>query len=268
MARKRANVAKGRALITGASSGIGLELARLCAKRGYDIVIVARSEDKLAELARELRAEDGVEVTVLAADLSRHEAPAEIVEALSTKGIDVELLVNNAGFATYGPSHEQPVDKQLSMIQVNVAALTELTHRLLPAMVQRGSGGVLNVASTAAFLPGPGMAGYHATKAFVLHFSEAVAMELEGTGVTITALCPGPTESGFQSRAEMENARLVQSGLMSARKVAEVGLAAVEKGKAVAVPGFSNRMIALAPRFFPRAFTARLVKRFLSPVGT
>lgn len=253
------------ALVTGASSGIGLELARRFAEEGFDLVVVARSRDKLDALAAELVPTHGVQVRVEPQDLSAPEAPRALVTALEGAGITVDVLVNNAGFATYGPFHESDLSDELSMIEVNVVSLTRLTRLLLPGMVERGFGRIMNVASTAAFQPGPLMAGYFATKAFVLHLSEAIAAELEGTGVTVTALCPGPTESGFQSRAQMEESKLVQGGMMSSRKVAQIGYRALMKGKRVVIPGLSNRLGTLAPRVLPRTLVAKVVKNLQSP---
>ncbi len=247
------------ALVTGASGGIGLELARKLAEEGYDLVLVARSADRLEALAAELREQHGRSVTVVVSDLARPEAPEEIARSAAEAGITVDVLVNNAGFANYGRFHESDRRRELDMIQVNVTALTHLTHLLLPGMVERGSGRIMNVASTAAFQPGPLMAGYYATKAFVLHFSEAIATELSGTGVTVTALCPGPTSSGFQERAGMQEAKLLKYGTMSSRAVAEYGYRALMRGKRVAVPGFSNRLGTLAPRLLPRKTIAKVV---------
>ncbi|HZC76160.1 MAG TPA: SDR family oxidoreductase, partial [Ktedonobacterales bacterium] len=193
------------ALVTGASSGIGEELARLFARDGYDLVLVARGKTQLEALAAELRQRHGVSLTVLATDLAQPAAAQAIYDELTRAGITVDVLVNNAGYATYGSFTEIPAETELAMLQVNMAALTHLCKLFLPPMVRRGSGRVLNVASTAAFQPGPLMAAYYASKAYVLSLSEALANELRGTGVTVTALCPGPTRSGFQSRAKMED---------------------------------------------------------------
>jgi hypothetical protein len=258
---------RGTALITGASGGIGLELARKLAAGGFDTVLVARSVEKLDELAREIGDRYGRTATVVAADLSEAGAAQDVYRSVEEARLGVEVLVNNAGFATFGTFHESELQGQLAMIQVNVAALTHLTHLFLPQMVARGSGRVLNVASTAAFQPGPLMAGYYASKAFVLHFSEALAVELEGTGVTVTVLCPGPTESGFQSRANMEDSKLVQSGLMSSSGVAEFGYRALMKGKRVAIPGIFNKLGTLTPRLLPRTLVARAVKKLQEPGG-
>lgn len=248
------------ALITGASSGIGLAFAHLFAAEGYDLVVIARSEGKLQQLAQEIQTEHGVKVTVIAKDLTNPHSPREIYDALQAAGIHVDILVNNAGFATYGLFHESELQKEMDMIQLNIATLTEMTHLFLPPMIVRGEGKILNMASTAAFQPGPLMAVYYASKAFVLHFSEAIANELQGTGVTVTTLCPGPTESGFQARANMEDSKLVQNGLMSSAEVVRQGYEALLKGKTVEVPGLGNKLGTLAPRFVPRKITTALVR--------
>ena len=248
------------ALITGASSGIGLELARVCAAHRHDVVLSARSADKLQALAAECRGA-GVQAHVLAADLADREAPRSIVERLRELGVEIDLLVNNAGYGLYGHFLETALATEIDMIQVNIVALTELTKRLLPAMVARKSGRILNLASTAAFFPGPLMAVYYATKAYVLSFSEAIANELEGTGVTVTALCPGPTASGFQAAANLELSKLiVGKKLPTSREVAEAGYEAMMAGKTVFVHGTTNKLTAPAPRFMPRRAMAKVVR--------
>jgi uncharacterized protein len=203
------------ALITGASGGIGEELAKVFAAHGFDLVLVARTETKLITLGDALSAQHNIRCTTIPADLALPESPAEVVAQLTKQEIRVDVLVNNAGFAAYGQFQEIDLDEQLHMIRVNIATLTELTHRLLPGMLARRRGKIMNVASTAAFMPGPLMAVYYATKAYVLSFSEALNSELSGTGVTVTALCPGPTNSGFQSRANMEDSRLARMRVSS-----------------------------------------------------
>jgi short-subunit dehydrogenase len=252
-------------LITGASSGIGLELARIFAKNRHDLVLVARNEPKLRELAEEARA-SGVRAHVIAADLSVPGAVQTLTDRLQTLGVDVDILVNNAGYGLLGPFVETSLDVELAMIQVNIVALTELTKRLLPGMVARRSGRILNLASTAAFFPGPLMAVYYASKAYVLSFSEAIASELEGTGVTVTALCPGPTASGFQAAAHLGNARLIAGRrLPTSRSVAEAGYEALMAGRTVVVPGMSNKLTVLAPRIMPRRFMAKIVQKAQEP---
>jgi uncharacterized protein len=248
------------ALITGASSGIGLDFAHKFAEEGYHVVLVARSRGKLEQLAAELTQKHGITAHVLPADLTDPHAPQALVEQLASQGITVDVLVNNAGFAGYGLFHELDTREQIDMIQVNITALTHLTRLLLPGMVARKAGKVLNVASTASFQPGPLMAVYYATKAYVLHFSEAINNELEGTGVSVTALCPGPTTSGFQARAAMQEARIVQGGLMDSRTVVEAGYAGLMAGKPLVIPGFRNRALAFATRFVPRTQVTRMAR--------
>ena len=241
------------ALVTGASSGIGRDLARLLAADGYDVVLVARRADALEALAAELGG-----ARVLAADLADPAAPAKLAAEVP----DVDVLVNNAGVGDYGPFAEADLAKTLGMLQLNVAALTELTRRYLPGMLKRGNGRVLNLASTAAFQPGPLMAVYYATKAYVLSFSEAVAEEVRGQGVTVTALCPGPTASGFQAGAGMEESRLVKGRrLPTSEQVARAGYRAMRRGRVVAVVGVGNRVLAASVRLSPRFVIRRVVKR-------
>ncbi len=251
------------ALITGASGGIGLELARIFAANGYDLVLVARSGGKLEELAGELRTRHGIEVRVIASDLARPESPEELARELETAGVTVDVLVNNAGFATFGPFIAADLHAELEELQLNVVTLTHLTKKLLPGMVARRRGGVLNVASTAAFQPGPFMAIYYATKAYVLSFSEAVAAELEGTGVTISVLCPGPTATGFTARAGLEGTSIVAGPLkvMTAAEVARVGYEGFREGKTIVIPGALNKIVAQGVRFMPRSWTTQVVKR-------
>jgi short-subunit dehydrogenase len=253
------------ALITGSSGGIGLEFARIFAREGYDLALVARNEQKLNELAAELKTKHGTETIVIRKDLNESSAPGEIYEAL--KGVTVEALVNNAGFATYGAFATLDLSRELEMMQVNMVALTHLTKLFLPPMLERHSGKILNVASTAAFQPGPLMAVYYATKAYVLSFSEAIAQEVRDQGVTVTALCPGPTATGFQKAADMERSKLVQSGLMDGRSVAEAGYQALMQGKTSVVPGLRNQLFAWIVRFTPRAMAARFAMNAQAAVG-
>lgn len=250
------------ALVTGASGGIGEELARLLAAGGADLVLVARSEDKLAALARDLSAARRVQARVIAQDLSAPDAADRIGDALESAGLAVDILVNNAGFGVYGPFAETPPDEEMRMLQVNIVALTALTKRLLPPMVKRGHGRVLNVASTAAFQPGPLMAAYYASKAYVLSLSEALANETGGTGVTVTCLCPGPTHTGFQDRARMRESKLFTTlGVMSAADVAREGYDGMMAGRRLVVPGLGNKLGVQALRITPRALAARVVRR-------
>ena len=250
------------ALITGASSGIGLELARMFAADGYDLALVARSEGKLAALSEELRTPHGITAHVIAKDLARDGAADEVLEEIRERGIVVEALVNDAGFAMFGRFAEDDPRDQAEMLHVNVLALTELTRRFLPGMIERRSGRIMNIASTAAFQPGPLMAVYYATKAYVLSFSLAVSEEVRGTGVTVTALCPGVTETGFQERARMQDSRLVAGRKMpGAREVAEFGYREMMAGRPMAVVGTRNRVMALGTRLVPRSLAARVVMK-------
>lgn len=255
------------ALITGASGGIGKDFAIKFAQEGHDLIIVARSEDKLNDLAAELQNTHPLSVSVIAADLSTVDAADRLYEAIAEQGLQVDILVNNAGYATYGKFWELDYEREMRMIRLNVHTLAALTHRFLPAMIERGHGKILNVASTAAFQPGPLMANYYATKAFVLSFSEALHNELEGTGVSVTALCPGPTESGFQSRAEMTDSKLVQNGLMKSMDVVNIGYDALQKGRPVVVPGLRNKVLALSTRLIPRQQIVKIVRRMQDRVG-
>jgi short-subunit dehydrogenase len=246
------------ALITGASSGIGADLARLFARDGYDLVLVARREEKLHELAKEL----GVTATVIAADLSKPDAAQQIVSKLVDKSINIDVLVNNAGLGLAGPFIANDFAKDLEMIQVNIVALTQLTKLLLPGMVSRKQGRILNVASTAAFQPGPLMAVYYATKAYVLSFSEAIADELRDTGVTVTALCPGPTATGFGNVAGMEQTRLFTlMNPMSSADVAKIGYEAMKRGRRVVVTGVMNKVLVQSIRISPRWMVTMIVRK-------
>lgn len=248
------------ALVTGASGGIGEELARLFAADGHDLVLVARSEEKLARLASELESKHGVAAHVLAADLSRAEAPGEIFGDLQSEGLQIDALVNNAGIGSYGLFAETDLKTELGLLQINVVALTHLTKLLLPGMIARGRGYVCNVASTAAFQPGPLMAVYYASKAYVLSLSEALANETAGTGVRVSVLCPGPTETGFVAAAGMEESKLFERGAMTAREVAEAGYRGMLEGRTIVIPGLRNRLLASGYRFAPRSFITKVVR--------
>lgn len=261
--------APGTAVVTGASEGIGRELARALAAEGHDLVLVARSPDRLQALASELTADHGISARVLAADLRSEGAPQAVERAVGKAGgRPVDTLVNSAGLGTFGPFAETPLERSLDLVRLNVTALTALTGLFLPAMLERGRGRILNVASTAAFQPGPWMAVYYATKAYVLHFSEAIAEELHDTGVTVTTLCPGPTRTEFQERARMENSGLLRGwGMMDAASVARAAVRGTLKGRRIVVPGVLNRLGLLGPRLLPRRLLTRVVGRVQAPRG-
>jgi uncharacterized protein len=250
------------ALVTGASGGIGEELARELAKNGHDLVLVARSEGRLRTVASELASAHSISAHIITADLGVPGAGHALATEIAARGFSIDVLVNNAGFADFGDMWKADANKLDSMILLNMATLTELMHDLLPAMVQRKHGRIMNVASTAAFFPGPLMAVYYATKAYVLSLSEGVNEELKGTGVTVTALCPGPTESGFQTAAAMEDSKLVKGRkIMTAEKVAQLGVAAMLQGKPVIVTGLKNKFMVQTPKFTPRRLIPGIVKR-------
>ena len=252
-------------LITGASSGIGLELARYFAADGCRLVLVARNTTALQSLADELYQTHKIETRVLTADLSLSETPKRIFDELHETGVTVDVLVNNAGFGALGAFAELPLQRQLEMLQVNITALTELTGLFLPGMIQRQRGGILNVGSVAGFEPGPGMAIYHATKAYVLSFTEALAEELTGTSVTVTALCPGPTATNFGKVANfLKERQLKKIPKMSAEKVAQYGHDAYRKGRVLAIPGLRNHFLIFLVRIMPRRYVRKIAKYFNS----
>jgi short-subunit dehydrogenase len=237
------------ALVTGASMGLGREYARLFAADGHNLVLVARSDDKLRLLAAELGAEHRVSVRVLPADLADPESPERIFDALARDHVEIEFLVNNAGFGLNGAFAELDGARQLEIVQVNVAALTALCRLFLPSMIARGHGRILNVASVAAFQPGPGMAVYFASKAYVLSLSEALAHELSATGVTVTCHCPGATATEFAGKADLLNSKLFKMGVAGPADVARHGYRAMMKGRVVSIHGPVNWVAAQSVRF-------------------
>ncbi len=249
------------ALITGASAGIGLELARVFARNGFDLLLVARRADALEAVAGRLEGEYGVSASTFVADLALSDTPQKLFDNCHQAGFPVDVLVNNAGIGLGGAFGETDIARQLNMIDVNISALTHITGLFLPQMMLRRSGRILNVASTAAFQPGPLMAVYYASKAYVLSFSEALAEELRKTGVTVTALCPGPTKTEFAAVAEIEMSRLFAAGAASAADVAEFGYEATMKGKRVAIPGVMNKIVAQSNRVAPRTLVTKLVRK-------
>ncbi|HVE41728.1 MAG TPA: SDR family oxidoreductase [Planctomycetota bacterium] len=249
-------------LITGASGGIGEEFAKLFASKGYDLVLVSRNAEKLDLLGASLAAAHAIRAEILAVDLSTSAAAATVQTFLESKGIAPDVLVNNAGFGTFGAFAENELDAELAQIQLNVTTLTHLTKLLLPGMLRRGRGKILNVASTAAFQAGPLMAVYYATKAYVLSFSEALANELKGSGVSVTCLCPGGTRTGFMARAKMGNPEILSksSVMMEAADVARRGVDGLMKGKRLVIPGMLNKILAHATRFGTRGLNASVVR--------
>ena len=241
------------ALITGSSGGIGYELAKLFAKDRYNLVLVARSSDKLNQVASELRRQFGVTVKTVALDLATAPAAKILFDHLEGERVIVDVLVNNAGFGSFGEFAGMTEEEILGQIHLNVAALTHLTRLFLPGMLARRSGKIMNVASTAAFQPGPLMAVYYATKAYVLSFSEALANEVGGNGVVVSCFCPGATVTGFQKRAGMENSRLFKKiGAMNVETVARDGYRGLMAGKTVVISGMQNWLVAESVRLAPR----------------
>lgn len=250
------------ALVTGATSGIGLEIARLLASRGANLVLVARSKDRLADLKKKFERENGVIVRTIEKDLSRPGAAGEVYLQARQSSPRIDAVVNNAGIGGWGKFAETDLVGELDMIELNITALTHLTKLFVRDMVREGRGKILNVASTAGFQPGPLMAVYYASKAYVLSFSEALSEELRGTGVSVTALCPGPTRTEFGDRSGMGKTHLFAGPLVaSAERVARDGVRAMEKGKAVAISGTLNKVMVQSLRVGPRALVRRIVHR-------
>ena len=249
------------ALVTGASSGIGREIARLFAAERWDLVLVARREEALRALAGELSDRHGIVSHPVPADLADPAGPGRVADEVAAHGLAVEALINSAGSGVWGPFVETDWRSERDLLAVNVVALTELTKRMLPGMLARRRGRILNVSSTAAFQPGPLMAVYFASKVYVLHFSIALAVELEGTGVTVTTLCPGPTRSGFADTAGAEGSKLFAGGRgMAAADVARAGYDALLAGRGLVVLGTWNKLLAFSTRLVPRTFAARVAR--------
>lgn len=244
-------------LITGASSGIWLEFAHIFAREWYDLVLIARTTESLLDLQQKLVSAN---VTIISRDLSLPNSSQEIYDELKMKDIAIDILINNAGFGDYGYFHEGNITKYSQMIDLNVRSLTELTYLFGKDMVERRHGRILNVASTAAFQPGPLMSVYYATKHYVLAFSEGIAEEWSDFGVTVTALCPGPTESGFQKTARAGANKIFSKKLPSSREVAEFGYKGLMARKRVIIHGFMNRIMAISVRFTPRNLIVKIVR--------
>lgn len=251
-------------LVTGATSGIGYELSRRFAQNGYNLVLVARNKAKLEQLAKELSQEFPIKAEIIPKDLAVTQASEEIFAELQSKSIHIDILVNNAGFNEYGLFSETNLHKELELIQVNLISLTCLTKLLLPGMLSKNFGKILNVGSTGSFVPGPLNAVYCATKAYVLSFSEAIDEELRGTGVTVTTLCPGATKTEFAQRAKMEDTKLFQGSMMTAKEVSEIGYHALMQGKTIAIPGCANKLTICSLRLSPRKMIRKMVKGMMS----
>jgi uncharacterized protein len=258
------------ALITGASSGIGAAFAEALAERGTNVILVARSEDRLQQLADTLKSQHGIRADVIVQDLIKPEAAAAVFEAVKVLGVEVDLLINNAGFGDYGAFGDRPLQKQRDMIQLNIGALVDLTHHFLPQMQQRKSGSILNIASIAGFQPMPYFSVYAATKAFVLSFSEALWAENQDQGVHVMAVCPGPTESRFFEAADLPKA-LASGGqsLASAAVVVKQALEALERRQSnVVTGGIGNQLVVNASRFLPRPTLVNGVAKLFRPKAT
>ncbi|MBK8144483.1 MAG: SDR family oxidoreductase [Bacteroidetes bacterium] len=256
------------ALITGASSGIGFELAKVHASKGGNLVLVARNKSKLDELKMELETNYNVSVYTIGKDLSAKDAAQEVYDETTKQNIQIDYLINNAGFGDFGMFVETDWNKEYQMISLNITTLTQFTKLYLQGMVQRRNGRIMNVASTAAFQSGPTMAVYFATKAYVLSFSEAVDNEVSDKGVTVTALCPGATESGFIEAAGMQASNLIEGKkLPTSKEVAAYGYHSMMKGKTVAIHGFMDWILANSSRFVPRALTVLLTRKIVDRVA-
>lgn len=256
------------ALVTGASAGIGVDLAECFAKDGYNLVLAARSAEALQQVAERLARTHGVQATALAQDLGAIGGGTALYEAIRSRGIDIDVVVNNAGYGHAGALTSSDLSTQLGMIDLNVRALVELSYLYWDGMIAKGRGGLLNVASTAAFQPGPLMANYYASKAYVLSFSEALWEEARGTGVHVSCLCPGPTVSKFRERAGTGKTRLAQaSKVMASAPVARMGYEGFKRNKRVVVTGMNNKMIAGIGKYLPRETLLKMVRNIQSPAA-
>lgn len=249
------------ALITGASGGLGLEFAKILAGKQYDLILVARSEGKLNSLKEQLEKEYDIRAFVFAADLSVKDAALEVFNYTQEKGLSVDVLINNAGFGDAGSFAESDWQKQYEMVQVNITALMQLTHCFLKPMIAQEHGKILNLSSVAAFCAGPDMSIYYASKAFVRSFSEAVAEEVKGTGVTVTAICPGPTATGFEKAASMKSGSAMFRKAASANEVAKAGIRAMEKGRVLLYQGAFTKVMNIGSRIAPRGITRKIARK-------
>lgn len=255
----KTDFAEGMALITGATSGIGRELTKLFAADNYDLILVARNKEELVDFAKELQSHHDIFIKVIAQDLSKPTAAKEVFKELEKESLSVDILVNNAGFGSAGNFWEIEYETDFDEIQLNVMTLTMLTKLLLPSMIKQKSGKILNLASIAAFFPGPLMAVYYATKAYVLSFSEALREELRGTGISVTVLAPPPLNTGFAKRAHVRNPSSFDHAKMTAQQVAKIGYDGMMMGKDLVVPGLFNKLKALASRLVPYTLSASVI---------
>lgn len=243
---------KKTALITGASGGIGFQFAKLLAQDAYNVVLIARTESRLLEIKKEFEEKYNVKVLILSKDLTKPNAVKEIYNELKRQNIKIDILINNAGFGNFGKFYDTDWEKEAKMLQLNIVSLTHLTKLFLKDMVERGEGKILNVSSTSAFQPGPLMSIYYASKAYVQSFSEAIATEVKGTGVTVTALCPGPVKTGFQKKVSDIEPRLINLNLANPESVAKYGYRALQRGDRIAIQGLLNQFLVHAVNFIPR----------------
>jgi short-subunit dehydrogenase len=248
------------ALITGASSGIGLEMSYRFAEDGYQMVLVSRNRNTLEQISMEIGQKYHVPVHVIDADLINYDAPQEVYERVTALGVHIDVLVNNAGFGLYGPFLDNDRLEELQMIDLNIRALTNFTKLFLPHMIKQRSGGIINVASTAAFQPGPLFAVYSATKAYVLSFTEALANEMQGTGITVTAFCPGPTATAFMDRSNLKVSKLLRMGLMDVKKAVDIGYKGFNQRRIIVIPGLKNRVLSVLNRFIPRQWLINVTR--------
>lgn len=254
-------------LITGATAGIGYEMSKLFAINGYNLVIVARNQSQLQQLQQRWQDEFGVTIHAIEKDLSHQSSVEEIVDYLEKHNIEIDILINNAGFGLFGPFIETPIEQELKMIQVNIVALTQLTKHLIPNMIRKKKGKILNVASIAAFQSGPLMAVYYATKAYVLSFSEALTNELADHGVLVSVLCPGPTSTQFEKRANLKQSKLSRRNLMYPEEVAKIAFRQFMKGKTLIVPGATNWILVRSSRLLPRKMVTGIVRKIQNERG-
>ncbi|QEE16681.1 SDR family NAD(P)-dependent oxidoreductase [Promethearchaeum syntrophicum] len=252
------------ALITGASGGIGYELAKIFAKNNINVVLVARSEQKLMNLAKLLEEKNKIKTIVITKDLSLNDAALEVYNELKEKNIHVEYLINNAGFGIWGKFHETEWEGEKEMLNLNIIALTQFTKLFVKDMVKNGSGRIMNLGSNASFQPTPLLSMYAATKAYVLSFSEGIANELQGTGVSVTVLCPGATKTGFQEKADVQESNIVKGKkLPTAKSVANFGYKVMMKGKTTKMHGIKNRFLTFLVRFAPRKVVPKISRKFM-----